>query len=623
MLAPSNRLTLIDAMRPPAGFQLESAMAVTFTLNLQTLLAVPAAFTISGLDESENDGGPARPVELIHALRVNAGKLTVFSEAGYISLPPASRALGFLERAVVPVKAPGDGIVHPKVWALCYQEAASAEDGQAQSTRLRVLISSRNLTFDPSWDTMLRLDQTLGPGGARLDAVGDLFTGLLNTTITEAAAVHQTRVASLVEALGTAHFRLPDGVDDLRVHLFGFDGNKPSPFPESPDRGMIIAPFLTDGFFDGVYTGPVDTLVSRRKSLDELSTRILNGIPDIRIFDDGDSFEALDELDTGDSTSGGRSRALSADDPGRPLRGLHAKVFAFEKGSRANLFVGSANATGAAFSHNVEILAELRGPIDQLGIDHLMKGDEDQPGLETLLYVYHKGDVPDTPDDESKAIDRMRREIARLEITGTVEQGDTEGQEWAVTYRSEGPLPGGEGIEISCWPVTSPGHRRRIEAQEPLEARFATSLERISGFLAFELTDGSGEQTGFVIPVTLEGLPEHRDRHLLKALIGDPRRFLRYLLALLYDESPEHGLPGVVGMLERSAGSADGGAIRLAVLEQLLRTMRRDPAKLAGLHPLISDLRDDDALPEGFAELWDAIYEVAIGDDPSQGGNAP
>ena len=33
MLQPTNRLTLIDAMRPPAGFRLESAMAVTFTLD--------------------------------------------------------------------------------------------------------------------------------------------------------------------------------------------------------------------------------------------------------------------------------------------------------------------------------------------------------------------------------------------------------------------------------------------------------------------------------------------------------------------------------------------------------------------------------------------------------------
>ena len=46
------------------------------------------------------------------------------------------------------------------------------------------------------------------------------------------------------------------------------------------------------------------------------------------------------------------------------------------------------------------------------------------------------------------------------------------------------------------------------------------------------------------------------------------------------------------------------GPLNLPVLEKLLRTMRRDPAKLAGLHPLVSDLAADDALPPGFAELW-------------------
>ena len=35
MLQPANRLTLIDSMRPPAGFHFESAMAVTYTLDLR------------------------------------------------------------------------------------------------------------------------------------------------------------------------------------------------------------------------------------------------------------------------------------------------------------------------------------------------------------------------------------------------------------------------------------------------------------------------------------------------------------------------------------------------------------------------------------------------------------
>ena len=45
--------------------------------------------------------------------------------------------------------------------------------------------------------------------------------------------------------------------------------------------------------------------------------------------------------------------------------------------------------------------------------------------------------------------------------------------------------------------------------------------------------------------------------------------------------------------------------------------MRRDPAKLTGIHPLVSDLAEDDALPEGFFELWAMVYEIAIAEEES------
>ena len=148
MLHPTNRLTLINAMRPPVAFRLESAMAVTYTLNLSALLAAPAAFAIAGLGESTADATTARPVELIHALRTNAHKLTVFSEAGEIGLPPASRAFAFLEPAVVPVRAPRGGIVHPKVWVLRYEASADLEEVSKGDQRLRVS------EVDPLWWTL-------------------------------------------------------------------------------------------------------------------------------------------------------------------------------------------------------------------------------------------------------------------------------------------------------------------------------------------------------------------------------------------------------------------------------------------------------------------------------------
>ena len=263
MLQPTNRLTLIDAMRPPAGFRLESAMAVTFTLNLQALLAAPAAFAIAGLGDTADETGGQRPVELIHALRTNAHKLTVFNEAGAIGLPPASRAFAFLERAVVPVRAPRGGIVHPKVWVLRYEASAGLEEVTEDDQLLRVLITSRNLTFDTSWDTVLRLDESAGSHGARLGAVGELFEGLLGAAVRDVSSDHSGRVRSLAKALQTARFALPTGIDDLKIHVLGLT-SKPSPLPTTVDRSLIISPFLTDGFFAGVAPRRVNEVVSRQ-----------------------------------------------------------------------------------------------------------------------------------------------------------------------------------------------------------------------------------------------------------------------------------------------------------------------------------------------------------------------
>ena len=76
-----------------------------------------------------------------------------------------------------------------------------------------------------------------------------------------------------------------------------------------------------------------------------------------------------------------------------------------------------------------------------------------------------------------------------------------------------------------------------MAAGEPLDVRFEASLETISGFLAVEIAHDDGTRTEFVIPVPLYGVPEQRDRVLLRALVGNAERFLRYVLALL-DEDP-------------------------------------------------------------------------------------
>lgn len=613
MLQPTNRLTLIDAMRPPAGFRIESAMAVTFTLDLRALLAAPAAFALTGPEGAVADGERFEPIELLHALRSHAAKITVFNQAGFISAPPSRRVFAFLEGAVVPVDAPRGGIVHPKVWVLRYEACKNPPAGEARQQCLRVLVASRNLAFDPSWDAVLRLDESVGASGARLEPVGELFEGLLEAAVGDVAEAHRQRVHSLAAALETATFALPDGVEDLQVHVRGLDGRRSpptgSPFPDSAERSLVISPFVSDGFFAAVHPQPISELVSLEGWLDSLKpVALANNVGTTYTFDDSSPIELATSEDQS-SLSG----------LARPLAGLHAKVFAFEVDEQAQLFVGSANATRSAFHSNVEILVELTGPVAALGIDRLCGGTPDERGLRDLFVSYQSpGDAP-VPLLDTAAIDRARVAIARLEIEGVVEDSGTD---WAVTYRASAPLPSLDGTVIHCWPLSSAGNRRRITGGSRLEERFETSLEAMSGFLAFELAFEDGTVIEFVVPVPLRGVPEHRERFLLRSLIGNAERFFRYLLALL-DEDP--GESDLLDAVERASADAsdDGvGVAALPVLEKLLRAMRRDPAKLAGLHPLVSDLADDDALPPGFARLWSAIFDVAIsGEAPHASGD--
>jgi hypothetical protein len=338
----------------------------------------------------------------------------------------------------------------------------------------------------------------------------------------------------------------------------------------------------------------LDELVSRPESLDALDAGALDDVGHVWAFDDGSSVDL-----------GGSQERLSPGDPGRPLVGLHAKVFAFEQDGRARVFLGSANATGAAFTRNVEVLVELVGSVENLGIDRLCSGTGDERGLRSLFASYTP--EPETEDPQTAGVDGARHAIARLSIEGLVEES---GEGWAVTYRSPEPVPALDAATVHCWPLASAGNRRRVAPGEPLDVRFETTIEAISGFLAFEIGDDTGTLTQFVVPVPLHGVPEQRERLLLRALVGNAERFLRYLLALLDEDPAQADFLDALDGVGRDMTANGSGASSLPVLEKLLRTMRRDPAKLVALHPLVSDLAAEDALPAGFAELWATIVAV-------------
>ncbi len=67
------------------------------------------------------------------------------------------------------------------------------------------------------------------------------------------------------------------------------------------------------------------------------------------------------------------------------LSDLHAKLYVSESGWDAHIWTGSANATDAAFTRNVELLVELVGPRKRFGIDALMAPQKGEVRFINLL----------------------------------------------------------------------------------------------------------------------------------------------------------------------------------------------------------------------------------------------
>jgi hypothetical protein len=209
MLDPRSRTLLFEALRPPDGYALHSAVGTTYSLDLMALLAAPLAFTV--FDCEDREGRVAMdPLVLLEALREHARRVTIFCQAGRIAVPPQHRPLlGYLEGSVVEAAAPDrHGSFHPKVWALRYE----CED---EPVRYRLLCLSRNLTFDRSWDTALVLEGELRErvyAIADNHPIGDFFKALPGMAVRPVAAEVAERL-DRIQMMGTT-YTLP--------HLFGW-----------------------------------------------------------------------------------------------------------------------------------------------------------------------------------------------------------------------------------------------------------------------------------------------------------------------------------------------------------------------------------------------------------------
>jgi hypothetical protein len=631
VLDPFDRVQLVNELRPPDGFEFDYGIGTTFSVDLETLLTVPLSLALCEFES--RDDALANPEALIEGLRRIAGKLHIFCHRTRIKQPNEGKPFfSFLEEMVMQaLPRNGTGAFHPKVWVLRYRRDAEMI--------VRVLVLSRNLTFDKSWDTALILEGEVQPDREREVRKNRRLAHFVRTLADlsgDLGDLVKASLNSLAADVMRVEFKTPDGFNDFAFWPLGIGTNLPEVLDWEHSRVMVISPFLSELSSKRDDSAPLEILlhqrstaaknilVSRPDQLDALkpeSITELQTTTKIYVLDDAAVY--ADETD-------GRLKDKEVERPTDSLSGLHAKVYVVENGPQVSILTGSANATHAGWgngkeSTNVEFVVELIGTRAKVGINALLgnqtEAEAGAGGLLRVLKPYNKPDTPPKIDPDlvslENKIDAARQQLAVADIGVEIvpEPGGNFGAILTVP-----PLEIPDGIQCDAWPVMLPQGRAQPiggSAEATIINFDRLSIFAVTPFWVFRLHGklGKVQQTvSFVLRLPLEGMPEGRAAAIMSSMINSSDRFLRYLALLLSDDPAAPG----VDILRRKRGGgkkngSDPSQNTTIVLESLIYAYSRNPKRLERIEALLTDLKHGataaGVIPPEFDDVWQAFRQ--------------
>lgn len=608
MLNPDSSVLLTEALRPPVGYEMDVAVATTYSLDLTAMLIAPMTFALGSVEDAGVIDSGDR-MQLLDALGRGSDRITVFCQAAAIHVPASHSGIHtFLEGSIAQVEPPCDNaLFHPKVWAVRYQRKG---DGALFH---RVIVASRNLTLDNSWDTALVLDEApdgeIGAG----EVAG--FVGKLPALCLKSLTDRRRKdIDSLVESMGEVRFAVPQPFTSGELVALGTGDENAWPFTGDADRVLAMSPFLASGTLRRI-RGDADeaTLISRPEALDELGAQEL-GDWDLSVLSPGvDLVSGETDPDTGSEP----------ETDGDDLTGLHAKVVVTDHADDTSRVVtGSANLTEAAWTRNVEFAAVLTGPTTYCGVDAVLGTGSGDTGLAMITEPYSPvGDNPDAdPSDRLRwQLENFHRALAQSDPRIDVLPRDGAFTTVRLTLTVPEDAPG----ETEVWLSTVANNRRKLTEQ----VTWTIAEENITPFIGVQTTVGEGERRVtrkciIMVPV-INDTAEHRRRRALNRFLDSPDRVLRYLSFLLGMDDTRQ----VVAAEDRSdvVGSlliADEDAPKpprqlsgsVALFEPLVRAVTRDPEHLDSVADRIAEIRSipgaDRVVPDDFLRMWDVVLKV-------------
>lgn len=605
MLDPKkNRIDFGSQLAPPSEYELTFAIGTTYSLDLEALILIPVSLFYS----QPIEGNPDQiRYDMLDAITNASKKITVFCQKSQIKVPKRYHPLmAYWEPGIAQVQMNKENeSFHPKVWIVRY-------DSPKQAAVYRILVTSRNLTFDESWDMAF---SSAGRVGSKECPENDPLIHFLEELQRKTKRKLDKK---FLTDLRKVKFELPEGIENIEFHPIGIEDKTKSKVKiKSPlasekwEQLLIMSPFLdqkTLKNFRRLTKRPI-ALFSRKEALDELDRPILeNGF---EVWKFSPLIEKASELDDLDN---------STDYKGE--QGLHAKFFIGVKEGKSNWFIGSANCTDPAQERNIEFLVQLvsKGK-DRYRPNAIKKQLTSTSENDSGIQLFEPYDLNEEREySDAKSLDFEIRKI-KFQISKAKLKGNASLTEQGTSYRLDIEMDAKKillpnGMTMTVKPLAEQAKKpvEIIPGIENIIKDFGPYSEaELSPYLVFNINKDGIQISSFLLEMDIE-LPESRLGRIFSLIIDNRDKFLKYLTFLLTGE--ENSIVADQNSLIKSSASQSNTSFfdGTPLFEKMMMAASRNPEKLKSVDELVKRLKSESPESEKiieaeFENFWEVFRE--------------
>jgi len=556
-----NRLSYSTLLQPDFGYNLEFAVGLTYSIDLEALLGVPISLgLLDEMDTSLCDN----PFYMLEAIRKSSDKIAIFCNAGGIALPQKIQSVySLLENSVFEVKLPNKQNFHPKLWFIKYTNI----EGEAY---IKLIVLSRNLTFDKSLDLAFELKGVIGK--AKRNKNKPLFD-MLSFVASYSNKSKKEKILSLAnDILNIRSFDINSPFGDyefLPLGINGYTKEKIGLFDKNRDL-LTVSPFLSDDIIEELTkVNGKKTLITRKASINQ---NVLNKFDNVYITKD-----ILTHNEFG----------IKQD--------IHAKLYFTTEYAGNYLYLGSANASHNAFYNNVEFLIKLKYAPYQMSYTQILNDFIPQEN---------------SPFEKITAISDLEVSLEDKELENALKEAI-----WAI--KGAKVIQNSTSYDVEVY-VGSLKTEKVIRIAPLQKAHAFVRLEKttlLKSILLKELSEFyilEAEGIKVVVKINTKNIPKDRDDAVYKGIISSKNAFLSYIALMLSENYSETAYE-----IEEYSKILDGNSqfmrevdIAAGIYEKMLKAVIKSPNKLKEIADVIKRL-DKDVISDEFIKMYQQ-FELAI-----------